>query len=193
MTTFSASFDANALGRQLHELSQVDQWGAFGRAITRAGQSMRKQAIQEAQSVLNLPAGPIRDVIEVKRHVRRSMSADLLIRSLPQPIIGFKGTREVKRYGRPAGVSVKVKKSGPRKVIRSAFMATMSSGKILAVERKKLGGGKRVPRLPIKIVYSTNARQALDERPSQTRILEAGLKRFAPELNREIKRRLGGV
>lgn len=189
MTTFSAQFDANALNVQLKDLSKINQWGAFRRALSRAGQSMRKQAITETRSVLNLKTGPVRDVVNLKRVERRELSADLVVTSKGLRLGEFTGTRKTRR-----GLSVQPKKGGGRKIIRSGFLIRgRSSGKVLAVRRRfKAGeGGAQVGRLPLDDLYSTSVRQALEDRGMQRRILDAGLRRFGPELAREVTRRLG--
>lgn len=185
MTTFSATFDANTLNTQLKELSRLNQFGAFSRALSRAGQSMRKQAIQESQAVLNLKAGPIRDVVNVKRVSRKDFVADLVITAKGVGLHEYKGTRETKR-----GLSVQVKKGGSRRRVRSAFLATMRSGKELAV-RRRFAGAEQVRRLPLDVLFSTSVRQAFEDRPMQRRVLDAGLVRFRSELTREVRRRLG--
>lgn len=185
MTAFSATFDANALNDQLKQLARMDQFGAFSRALSRAGQSMRKQALVEVQSVLNLKAGPIRDVVNTRRVDRRDLAAELHITSRAVPIMEFRGTRATRR-----GLSVQVKKGGSRRVIRSGFRATMRSGKELALRRRFVTGGSQVRRLPLDTLFSTSVRQVLEDRSMQRRILDAGLARFRPELAREVQRRL---
>ena len=201
MTTFSASFDTRAFDAQIKRLSEIDQYGSFGRALSRAGQSMRKQAIFEAQSVLNLKAGPIRDVVDTRRVNRGDLKADLVITGRNQPVYEFKGVRQLGIPGRRTaglrtrgGVSVQIKRTGARKVIRTAFIATMPSGKV-GVFRRRINpstGRSRTASLPIDLLFSTSVREALEDRSMQGRILKAGLDRFRPELAREITRRLGG-
>lgn len=202
MTTFSATFDANALNRQIQDLSKMNQWAAFARALARAGQSMNKQAIFEVQSVLNLKAGPIREVVRIDRQDRRALVAQLRITGRASEIIDFKGVRQVGQVGarrslgkgRVGGVGFQAKKTGSRRVIRSAFIATMPSGKY-GVFRRRINtatGKPRTASLPIDLLYSTSPRQVLEDQAMQRRILDAGVARFGPELTREVTRRLGG-
>lgn len=188
---FTATFDANALNNQLRSLSRMDQFGSFSRALSRAGQSMRKQAIVEVGSVLNLRAGPVRDVVNLRRVERRDLSANLVVTAKGLRLGEFKGVRQTRR-----GLSVQPKKRGARKILRSGFLIRgRSSGKILAVRRRFRSGesGPQFGRLPLDDLYSTSVREALEDERMQRRILDAGLRRFGPELQREITRRLGGA
>lgn len=191
MTT-RAVFDTGKLDKDLQTLvrmtSRSDQFGALSRALSRAGQSMRKQATKEAQAVLNLKSGPIRDVVKTQRVRRSNLAADLRVIARAQPVIGFKGTRQTRK-----GLSVQIKKGGARRVIGGAFKATLRSGKASGFQRRRLPGGKRAGRLPIDIVYSSSVRQVLNDPPRQARILGEGRDRFRSEFRREILRRLGAV
>lgn len=190
---FTATFDANGFEKQLAKLSRLDQFGAFGRSLNRAGASMRKQAIEEAQAVLNLKAEPIRDVITFNRVYRGDFAADVRIAWKAVPLHKFKGTRKtVKR-----GLSVQIKKTGSRKFIRSGFMATMPNTKldddsaiVLAVRRRFKSGGKQWGRTPLDVLYSTNVRQTFNDDAMQRRVLDAGFRRFNREMIYEINRRL---
>ncbi len=184
---FTATFDTRALDRQLQMLSRRDQFDALGRSLRRAQQTMRKVAVAEVQKDLNIKAKQVRDAVEVRRVRSRDTSATVRIVSKGEEIIGFNRTRQVRR-----GVSVQVKKTGGRKVIAGAFIATLRSGKKSVFRRRfNTATRKRAPRLPIDIVYTTSVRQSLTDKGKQERILAAGRDRFIKEFRREIKRRLG--
>lgn len=185
MTAFGATFDANGFNGQLASLSRMNQFGAFSRALSRAGQSMNKQAITEVQTNLNLAAKEIREVITLKRVYRGDFTADVRITWKPLGLAAFKGTRATRRRG----LSVKIKKTGSRKYVSSGFLATADNGKLLAL-RRRFVGGRQVGRKPLDTLYSTNVRQSFDDAPMQRRVLDAGLKRFREELTYEINRRL---
>lgn len=187
MTVFSATFDVSGFDAALRLLDRRSQFQILGRALKRAQQSMVKAAIQEVASELNVKSGTIRQAVNVARFDNRSLAADLRIRSIGAPIIGFAGTRPHSQ-----GVSVQIKKSGPRKVIRSAFIRTLRSGKRSVFLRRLNSAGGRVRRLPIDILYSTSVRQSLGDREKQRRILAAGVTRFESEFARELSRRLAG-
>lgn len=185
MTTFSATFDTKAFDAALRGISRVAQFQVLGRALRRSQQTMTKVAIQEVASELNVRSGTIRRAIDVRRVERYSLSAELRIRSIGAPLIGFAGTRQTRR-----GVSVQIKKNGTRKVIRSAFIATLRSGKRSVFQRRLNAAGGQVRRLPIDILFSTSVRQSLEDRLKQTRILSAGRETFVKEFSRELSRRI---
>lgn len=189
MSFFQATFDTKALDKQLQKLSRQDQFAALARSLRRSLTSMRKAAVGEVQKDLNLKAGPIRDAVQVRRVQRRELTAEVRIISRGEELIKFNRTRQVR-----AGVSVQVKKSGGRKILKGAFIRTLRSGKKSVFQRRfDTATSRRSPRLPIDIVFTTSVRQSLEDRAKQQRILSAGRDRFVKEFRREITRRLGGT
>lgn len=184
--TIRATFETAAFERQLRRLSRGQQFAAANRGLKRGGQTMRKVATSKVQSVLNLKTKPIRDLVTLRRVNRRSLVADLVIDPKSQPIIGFKGVRQTNK-----GVSVQIRKGGARRVIRSAFKATMPSGHTGVFRRRKDSAtGRLVGRLKIDELRSTSVRQVMEDRKIQRRVLDAGRDRFTKEFRREVRRRL---
>lgn len=190
--TIRAVLDAGKLEKDIQTLirmsSKQDTYGAMGRSLRRATQSMTKQATAEAQAVLNLKTGAVRDVVRVKRIRQRELGAEVEIKAISQPVIGFKGTRQGRK-----GVSVQINKGGARRVIAGSFIATLRSGHVDAFKRRRLPGGLIAGRLPIDVIRSRSVRQVLEDEPRQARILGAGKVRFQTEFQRELIRRLGAA
>jgi hypothetical protein len=119
--------------------------GALNRAIRRAfTESSRK-----VREVYNIKAKDIKKYTRIRRATGANPSAELTIKGQRLPVYVFAAKKH------PKGVMVKIKKRGGRKLIPSAFITTLKSGKTSVFRRKKKGE-KLVPRLPIELLTTVD-------------------------------------
>jgi hypothetical protein len=81
--------------------------------------STRAKAVQLIGRELNLPAAKIRGTFTIRNASIQNLNANIKSDSRPEPLINFRGTRELVR----GGVSVKIKTSGGRQRIENAFIS----------------------------------------------------------------------
>jgi hypothetical protein len=172
--------NAPALAAELRALVPRLRDTAIVRSLNYAARGTRVEARRMVQAELALKAGDITKELSVKRASRALPEAVLEVRSRPVGLVKY-GARQTSR-----GVTVKVKRRGARKLVRSAFIANVRSGHRAVWVRQRLGGGRRAGRLPIEELFSTSIIQYLDDR-----LVIARLERKAGELfDREFKRQL---
>ncbi|MFZ7126409.1 MAG: hypothetical protein ACOWWM_09690 [Desulfobacterales bacterium] len=101
------------------------------RAINKTLTGVRTDMTDAAAEELNLTKTVIRKEIKMRKASFTSLAASTWRAGRPVPLAKFRQTRAVK-----AGVSVKVKKTSRRVIVRHAFMATMKSGHVGVFWRK---------------------------------------------------------
>jgi len=180
-TALTVRLDTAALERDLAKLSDAVAARALARVLNRVIVSVRKEASRLVREELNLRAGDVLKLLSVRRARAREASAELHVAAKPAGLILY-GARQTRR-----GVSVKVKRRGARKVVQSAFIATMPKSGHRGVWRRDKGAA----RLPISELFSTALVQYLDDDQVLRRLIEVAERRFAEEMQREIAYRLG--
>ena len=105
------------------DLSRAMQKAAR-RTINRLLVRGRKLSGQAVRAKYNIKAGDLKKATIIRRITGRGSEGQLLIRGKPLRVYYF-GARETSR-----GTTIRIKRSGGRKVIPSAFIATMPSGLI---------------------------------------------------------------
>ena len=108
----------------------------MSRAVNRTAESARTQIVRRLAGLVNLKQKIIRDSITLSKASRRNWVATVGINTKRIPLINF-GARQNKK-----GLSYVIAKQSGRRQIRSAFIATMSSGHRGAFKRK---GPDRLP------------------------------------------------
>jgi hypothetical protein len=94
----------------------------------------------EAYQELNTTKKVIRDSIQVKKATWSALSGVTSRTGKPLALSKFTGARQTAK-----GVSVKVLRSGPRTILKHAFLATMKSGHVGVFWREeKVGTGKKL-------------------------------------------------
>jgi len=171
---FTAKVDDKALIAALIGLGK-EVGPALTRSLNRAATSVKTEASRTIREELNLKAGAVSKSIHVGRASAGSPEASIRIAGKQVPLIGFIGTRQVRK-----GVSVKVKRSGSRKVIAHAFIATMKSGHRGVFTRDKGAG-----RLPISEMFSIAVQQAL-KGANIEKLLTLARNRIRTELKSQI-------
>jgi len=97
------------------------------------GQTAANKKVRE---VYNVKAKDLRDRTIIKRATNSRVEGFLIVRGRRMPVVVF-GARQTKR-----GVSVLIKRTGGRKLIKSSFLAQMKSGHLGVYQRL---GNKRLP------------------------------------------------
>lgn len=177
MAAVSAKLDTRPLSNVLSGISKATGRTALRRSLNRAGKAMETQTIREVRNEVTLKARDVRKAIRrpTLRAGSGSAAVEIGVSLRPVPIASFQA-RQVRK-----GVSVKIKKSGGRKVIPRTFKATMKSGHE-GVYRRKTN-----KRLPIQELFSTSAGSTIREREILRRIQARGSEQFRKDLRDQIK------
>jgi hypothetical protein len=163
---------------------------AMARAINHTVSKAKTSSGRELREVYSIQGKHVKKALEVRKASRKSLTGRLMASARPVPLISFQPRQTQK------GVSIRVKKS--RKVIRSAFIATMPSGHKGVYARGGYRGKdfefrkKRVRKtgndLPIEEMKSTSIRSMYADEVIvanlKTKIDSAFPKRFVHELTR---------
>lgn len=119
--------------------SQVERTATV-RALNRAAEALRTETGREVRKVYNIKLRAVRQAMRLRRAGARSLTASLLVEGARIPLVEF-AARAVNpwnikgRKRRPGGgVSVQIKVSGGRKLVKSAFLAS-------ATRNNATGGG----------------------------------------------------
>jgi len=103
------------------------------RAVNKSLTTVRAAAVDLLYAELNLRKTDIRNSFAIYKASYTAPSGSVVSSSRPVPLAKFVGTRQLAR-GR--GVSVQIKRTGSREVLRHAFMGTMKSGHVGVFERE---------------------------------------------------------
>jgi hypothetical protein len=157
---------------------------AFEKAVLRTVNKLivkgRKAATQQVRQVYAVKAGDLKDHTKIYRANRSRPEAKLVIRGRKMPIILFGAKQKAK------GTTVRIKKAGGRKLIQSAFIATMKSGKIQVWLRK----GKS--RLPIRQLFTVSPPKMF-EKEGEKSFQEIIRRDVGPTLKHELQFYLGRI
>jgi hypothetical protein len=126
---------------------QVQQIGTV--AVNRSLATANTSIVRRLAGAINIDRKTIGESIAVRKATYEKLSGSVTVSRRPVPLIDFIGTVQT-----PAGVSVLVRKDGPRQILGGTFIATMKTGHAGVFERRFEGSkavyaGRRVPRLPI--------------------------------------------
>jgi hypothetical protein len=130
---------------QLNKALKNASRSAINKMLTKA----RTAATKEVREHYNIKARDFKKHTKIRRARNNSLNGTFEVTGERFPVYVFGAKKG------PKGVSVKIKKKGPRKVIRSSFIQTMPSGKVSVFKRK----GKK--RLPIKLVRTVAPAQMI--------------------------------
>lgn len=101
------------------------------RALNRTASGTQTDTVKQIRIDLNLKAKDIRDTMKIAKASKQKQTASVASSGARVPLIDF-GARQTKK-----GVTVKVKRSGDRFLIKHAFLATMPTGHRDVFFRKK--------------------------------------------------------
>lgn len=176
--------DAAGVRRALAGLSDATSSRAIVRALNRAVDAGKTEAVKLTREELNLKAADVRESISVRKAGASLARAEIVIAPKPVPLIDY-GARQTK-----TGVTVKVKRGGGRSLVRHAFVATMRSGHRGVFSRTPKGGGAASRRLPIRELFSTSVRQLFKRRSAVDRVTKRAAEAFVATALNQIKQAL---
>ena len=113
---------------------------AVSRALNRAANSAITYGSKKIRSIYNIKAGDIKRSTKIRRATKNNTEAIIHISGGPIPFKYF-GAKQTKK-----GVTLRIKKTEPRKLIKSAFIGgylpiKQKGGKYIPVKLKSWGGG----------------------------------------------------
>lgn len=139
---------------------------AVARTLNELGSNIQTQSVKEVRKIYNVKADGLKSKLEIKPANEWNLKWSMTVPGDKKLNLIHFGARQVKK-----GVSVKVLTSGPRKVIKGAFIA---NGGNTVFKRK----GKE--RLPIKTVTGLSPSQMISQRLRDRKLDEA--QRKAPDV-----------
>ncbi len=157
-------FEVKGLDKVLAALNPDVVKKAAVRSLNDLGEQLKNQTVKEAREKYNVPSGTFKKKLKVKKANYSNMKWSMEIPGDRKMNLIHFGARQVKK-----GVSVKVLKTGARKVVKGAFIA--NGGKTV-FQRK----GKE--RLPIKTVTALSPSQMISKGLRDRKLEEA--KKKAP-------------
>jgi hypothetical protein len=155
------------------------------RAINRAVENARSNAVREARNQYNVKAGDIRRTIRISRANKNQPAAVLSSTGPALPTIAFNVRPGTVNGRRRTPIRVSVKK-GETSTLDRAFIATVG-GRTGVYER--MGSA----RLPIRQLYGPSVPQMLDNEKVINTIAEKAREMLDSRLDQEIKRVLDGA
>lgn len=176
--------DASGVRRALSGLRESVSDRAILRALNRAVDAGKTEAVKLTREELSLKAADVRKAIKVRKSGASLSRAEIVIEPKPVPIIDY-GARPTRR-----GVSVKIKRGGARKIVRHAFFATMASGHKGVFKRVPGTIGPRSRREKIKEVFSTSVGQLFKRRSAVERVVQRVSTEFLRRAQHEIRQAL---
>ena len=159
---------------------------ALANAINRAAQGGRTDAVKKAREIYVIPAGRVRETIEISKAQPSKLSAMVLARGRPRALSYFKITPSKPTKRKPkGGVNAQVKRGAGGRIAKS-FVAKMASGHVGVFNRQGAS------RFPIVQRYGPSVPQMIGS-STVTRFVEEGARRRLSErLDHEINRILRG-
>ncbi|SFM71380.1 phage tail protein [Marinobacter pelagius] len=160
---------------------------AITRATNNAGRKARTLASTEIRKDVRLKAGYVRKKLKIRRATNKNQV--FAIRAKRRGVLMTRYPyRELKR----GGVSVGIKKGGPRKVLKGAFVTTVSAdGKrvpVIAVPVRRGPDGKRpkykTGNTKIQVLYSPSVSQVFNT--VRTRITPEVMRYFEIQVDKEV-------
>ncbi len=162
------------------------------RAVNKTMTGVKTDATQEIYNILSLTKTRIKKSFKIKRMTWGSPTANIRSTGKPVGLATFLGTREIN-----AGVSSKVKRTGPRKVTKDAFIGMRGNTKHAYWRRYK--GAKVafrpwVPysmlpekyRLPLKRLTGPRIQDIYDDPVVMKAVLKKADVRMTKNLNHEL-------
>lgn len=163
------------LSSRMEELGKQGEQ-AVQRAKSTVARRIKPEARRNLQAEYNLPAGRILDGL------RSRVDGDSV------ELIGSGKAVNITSYGARwrksmPGAEVQIKKGGAREIRKSAFIARGAGGNRIAMERK-VEGGTRAPRYPLKGVYGPSIAQQLADQDRGDELTEFAAEKLSQEVDR---------
>jgi len=178
--------EADKVVAGLRRLDQATRRAIISQSANRGIKHLKTLANRKVRETIALRAKDVNAALSVRHARRGGFDASLEIRARAVALQKF-GARQTKR-----GVSVRVKKRGPKKRVSYAFKATMQSGHVGVFARDSKRNARRGPKpnrsgLPIKELYGPEVIDVLNDPP----VLEELVAKGGDVMVREIIRRVG--
>ena len=141
------SSDIKSLEKELKKFGRTGVPKANVRAMNSAVRAARTSAKREVAAKRNLTAATADEGLSVVFATPARMSVQIKGKGRMLALTALKGGVSNPKQ-QALGVKVRVSR-GRRTLIRGAFIARMRSGHVGVFQRTRVGGGERVPRLPI--------------------------------------------
>lgn len=153
------------------------------RAVNRVLSGVKTDASAEITAVMNVTKSAADKTFKIRAAVIGGQAGAIASTGAYVPLIDMKGTRQTQ-----TGVSVQVLKENPRKVIRSAFIATMKNKKKTGEITTHKSVFRRVSkdRLPIKQLYTSSVPDIMARTEVMQRILKKADARLHERLLHEM-------
>lgn len=152
-------------------------------ALNRTGTTVRAAASREIRNEYKLSAASVREQLKVIRASRSNLEVRVRATGRRIGLIDF-NARQTRQ-----GVTVQIKTGGGRKLIRSAFLATMKSGHLGVFSRGRYAGGKFVPgrsRLPITELTSLSLPKAFSNQKVMKQLVTLATETFIKNFQHEL-------
>lgn len=162
------------------------------RAVNKTMVGVRTDSVQEVYNVLSLTKTRIRKDFKITKMTFGAPVARISSTGKPISLTTFSGTRQIK-----AGVSVKIKRSGARKVIKHAFIESVKGSK-QAFRREYRGPRSAIKpgfvyagmparyRYPIQRLTGPRIQDVYDDHRVMKTVLKKADDRLSLNLNREL-------
>lgn len=175
--------DSEGVRRALAGLSEATSRTAIIRSLNRAVDAGKTEAVRVTRDELALKAASVREAIRIRKGSTSLLSAAIIIDPKPVPLIDYSARQTQK------GVTVRVKKSGGRGLVRGAFIATMRSGHTGVFSRTSKTGVVS-KRLPIRELFSTSVRQFFKRASAVKRVTTRAAEAFTSTALNQVKQAL---
>lgn len=180
MISVSVKSDFKDVERALKGAQRDAIPNARRRTLNKLAQLAKSEAVRSIRARYRFKASVVRRAIVISRANFRALTAEVKAVGRNTPIIEF-GARQTRK-----GVTVGVSK-GKRKLLRSAFIATMKSGHTGVYWRK---GKKRLPIQEVHTIGVTHALASIAVTAAMKKIINTKLRStYDHELAFELKRR----
>jgi hypothetical protein len=175
---------------------------ALARAINRAAEAARSEAVRGAVAEYNVQASRVRDTMSIRRASPDNLNASVHSRGSALPLSRFETTPSQPGTGGPGKATLRaaVKRGGGQKPMPGAFVARFGSGHTAVVERLGTKTKSSKPALGAKTASGTIPEFVGPSVPSMlgSTTVSEGIEARAAEvldarLDHEIDRMLGGA
>ncbi len=152
-------------------------------AINRATAQARTAGIRETTKRYTLKAKTVREKTAIRKASRSRLASSIIIKSYRMSLLRY-STRQVRK-----GLSVNVKQSTGRKLIKSGFIATANTGRSAFIRERSPGGKRLVGRLPIRALTGPAVPQLMGSRDVIASIRNTANTTLEKRFNYELGRR----
>ncbi len=181
MVDFRIDTNLTLIESQLERFGEKASGKATARSLNKTATGARAQASKLARQHLAVKQKDLKPGFKLFKASPSRTRAVLSISAWPIPLRLFPHSQVA------AGVSVKILKQGGRKVVKTAFMATMGSTGHEGVFIRKLRSSGRAKRLPIEETRTKAISQVIEDPKRLKAIADQAEIRYAKELTNQLR------